>query len=363
MKKFLALFVAVLATLVMVACDNDVIPTVEKTHDDVFDAINLPATTDSDVSLPTVSAVEGATLSWSSSHPSVLTATGKVIRGEVDVDVTLTLTVILSDVSKDKPYTIKVLKKVVETDPETNKFMVTFDSNEGTDVDNQEVDENQKVMIPQNPIKEGYEFLGWFLNDVAYDFDTLVTSDIVLIAKWEIIETPVVETFIVTFDTQSDTVIDAQIVHKDGKVEKPAQNPVKNGYVFINWYTDISGNQAYDFNAAVTADITLYAKWEPIETATIDDIVLEIENILGASLDWIEEDVYLPTTSIVGNAEISWASNDPTVLSAAGVVNKQYDATEVRLTLTITLDGETFSKIYEAWVASIPKASQFEVLI
>ena len=33
--------------------------------------------------------------------------------------------------------------------------------------------------------KEGYEFLGWYLNDTEYDFNTFISSDIELVAKWE----------------------------------------------------------------------------------------------------------------------------------------------------------------------------------
>ena len=45
---------------------------------------------------------------------------------------------------------------------------------------------------------------------------------------------------------------------KDGaKVAKPT-DPVRDGYVFDGWMLD---GKAYDFDAAVTGDITLTAKW------------------------------------------------------------------------------------------------------
>ena len=33
--------------------------------------------------------------------------------------------------------------------------------------------------------KEGYDFLGWYLNDAEYDFNTEISSDLELVAKWE----------------------------------------------------------------------------------------------------------------------------------------------------------------------------------
>ena len=41
---------------------------------------------------------------------------------------------------------------------------------------------------------------------------------------------------------------------------KPA-DPTKSGHTFGGWFTDADFNTAYNFDAPVTADITLYAKW------------------------------------------------------------------------------------------------------
>lgn len=69
-----------------------------------------------------------------------------------------------------------------------------------------------------------------------------------------------------------------------------ATTPTKDGYDFIGWYTDADCTTAYDFSSAVTADITLYAKWKesPIlgdangdgEIAT-EDMVLLRQYLLG----------------------------------------------------------------------------------
>ena len=32
-------------------------------------------------------------------------------------------------------------------------------------------------------------------------------------------------------------------------------------YTFVNWYTDKECTQVYDFDSAVSSDITLYAGW------------------------------------------------------------------------------------------------------
>lgn len=66
-------------------------------------------------------------------------------------------------------------------------YKVNFNTNGGTDVVSQTVAENEKVTKPSDPTKDGYAFDSW-CSDVGlsfeYDFDTLVTSDLFLHAKW-----------------------------------------------------------------------------------------------------------------------------------------------------------------------------------
>lgn len=64
-------------------------------------------------------------------------------------------------------------------------YTVIFDSVGGTWIKAQEVRINKQVVRPKDPILDGYTFKGWYLYDEEYDFDTLVTKDIVLVAKWE----------------------------------------------------------------------------------------------------------------------------------------------------------------------------------
>ena len=66
-------------------------------------------------------------------------------------------------------------------------YTVTFDSNGGSAVTAQTIEEGQKATKPADPTKSGYDFKGWTLNGSAYDFNTAVNSDITLVATWETI--------------------------------------------------------------------------------------------------------------------------------------------------------------------------------
>lgn len=76
------------------------------------------------------------------------------------------------------------------------------------------------------------------------------------------------EGYWISFETNSDSSIARQFISlnatgDDGKVTKPATAPVKEGYVFDQWYSDKALTQSYDFKQDVTKPMTLYAGYKP----------------------------------------------------------------------------------------------------
>ncbi len=66
-----------------------------------------------------------------------------------------------------------------------NQYTVTFDSKQGSSVLPQTVNWNTKISRPSDPVREGYDFLGWYLNNEEYNFDEFVTDNMTLTAKWK----------------------------------------------------------------------------------------------------------------------------------------------------------------------------------
>ena len=70
-----------------------------------------------------------------------------------------------------------------------SNYIVSFNSNGGTTVDSQSVSNSGSATadVPTAPTKRGYSFAGWYNEALteAYDFDTPVTGDITLYAKWD----------------------------------------------------------------------------------------------------------------------------------------------------------------------------------
>ncbi|MBE5737723.1 MAG: hypothetical protein E7348_04915 [Clostridiales bacterium] len=81
--------------------------------------------------------------------------------------------------------------------------------------------------------------------------------------------------YIVSFVTQSDTVVESQTVKDGQKVTKPS-DPVKisstEDYKFEGWY---NGEELWDFdNDVVKGDMTLVARWT-VENRYSPDYVIE----------------------------------------------------------------------------------------
>jgi len=133
----------------------------------------------------------------------------------------------------------------------SRKYDVTFkDNNKSLFV----LTSNGKIIKPRDPVKKGYRFAGWYLGDELFDFDTKISGDIVLHAKWEGIGKNKI-----TFDFNDGK--NKSTLEVEGSVRKPG-DPLREGYKFIGWY---NGNKLFDFDSDITEDITLVAKWEKQE--------------------------------------------------------------------------------------------------
>ena len=65
-------------------------------------------------------------------------------------------------------------------------FAVRFDTGDGTKPEPTLVEHNRTVLRPtSDPEKSGHTFVGWYLGDAPYDFDTPVNAPLTLTAKWE----------------------------------------------------------------------------------------------------------------------------------------------------------------------------------
>ncbi len=65
----------------------------------------------------------------------------------------------------------------------------TVEFKDGGDVPAQQIAKGKTATKPADPTKDGYTFVGWYNGETEYDFDTPVTSNLTLTAKWKL-DTP-----------------------------------------------------------------------------------------------------------------------------------------------------------------------------
>ena len=204
---------------------------------------------------------------------------------------------------------------------------VTFNSNGGSLVTAQTIKSGEKATEPTAPTKENSEFVEWQLNGVKYDFNSAVTKNILLVAKWndevsyeitvkledkdytakvldgqtiklEDFKFPEkegkkvklytedekeydmtskvtaelkltgkyvdVKTYTVTFNSNGGSKVDAMKVEEGEKIEEPKST--RDGYVLDGWYLN---DQKFDFTTPITKSITLKAKWNDGTKVTV----------------------------------------------------------------------------------------------
>lgn len=229
-----------------------------------------------------------------------------------------------TEVKKDMVLEARWSAKEVEKDEE---YSVSFDSNGGNTISSKSIKKGEKVTKPQDPTKTGYTFVSWQLNGGNYDFNSPVTKNIVLVAKWnkvDDVQTEQTNTFTVKFNSDGGTSIKSQTIEKGEKVTKP-KDPTKKGYTFKGW---LLSKKSYDFNLVVTKDITLIASWEKIDVYSVKQ---------SAFLDYspqIKVTVYKNGKAVGASAVLSSKG------STLGIYNSEYN--------TILIDATEYSKIAQA---------------
>lgn len=148
-------------------------------------------------------------------------------------------------------------------------FIVTFDLGVGESYEVM-VTENNPVLKPETPEKAGYKFVGWYLKDKEYNFNTYVTKNIRINAIWEKLEEdnpgnigntsdPVSNSnkIKVKFDVMGGSLIPDQEIVKGGTANIPVV-PTREGYTFVEWQVN---GQKFDFGTLLNEDTTIVAIW------------------------------------------------------------------------------------------------------
>jgi len=160
-------------------------------------------------------------------------------------------------------FRLYAMSGVLTVPGEIEGFIVTFNSNGGSTVQTQLVDENATATEPADPTRTGYSFNGWFSDEaltLSYDFATPVTADITLYADWTI------NSYTLTYTAGENGTISGtspQTV-EHGSSGSSVTAVADSDFVFLKWSDNSTNNPRTDSN--VTGDITVTAEFIPAPT-------------------------------------------------------------------------------------------------
>ena len=146
---------------------------------------------------------------------------------------------------------------VQDNDEVIEKIIIEFDSDGGTEVESIEINKNETIVSPEEPIREGYVFLGWYYEEELFDFSVSPEENIILKAKWQ---EKVEKTYVITFNANGGSNIEKQIIKENEKIQEP-QAPVKTGFIFLYWEYN---KKEFNFESEIVEDMTLVAKWKNV---------------------------------------------------------------------------------------------------
>ena len=132
-----------------------------------------------------------------------------------------------------------------------SSYTLTLKYEDGIEYKTEELSSEDEIQL-DNLVKEGYRFLGWFNGDVKVESPISISSDTILIAKFE-------EIIKYTYKF----VVDGEVIKEEkeevGSSIKYPANPYKQGFIFIGWDKD---------DTELKEDITFTAIFEEKEDIT-----------------------------------------------------------------------------------------------
>ena len=149
------------------------------------------------------------------------------------------------------------------------QFAVSFDSQGGSTVPEENVQYDTLISQPAEPTKIGYTFVGWYKEAACqniWDFATekMPANAVTLYAKWE------ANTYSIDFNTNGGAgTMASQTFVYDTAQALETNKFTKEGYTFKGWSTTADGQVVYadgesvkNLTSVPNGTVTLYAVWE-----------------------------------------------------------------------------------------------------
>lgn len=194
------------------------------------------------------------------------------------------------------------------------------------------------------PTKTGYDFVGWN-EDKNSETGTkkfegyLILKDTTLYAIWA-------KKYEINFNTQGGTPISSIHVTANNTVQRP-QDPEKEGFEFINWYTDSACTKLYEFSTPVNSNITLYAKWKKNSITvkySYDGNVWTDKNVTNSGTYTVKD---VSSANKSGYILVGWKYEGTTYENGSIITYDQNNTQEIELKVNYIQDFEITITAYD----------------
>ena len=203
---------------------------------------------------------------------------------------------------------------------------VTFQSEGGSEVASQ-IRANTPADQPADPTKEGYTFIGWYNGESEWNFETPVTADLTLTAKWQI------NRYTITFDTAGGSEVPS-ITQDYGTAITPPAAPTRTGYTFAGWDKTIPTTMP-------AGDMAITAQWQ------LNQYTITFDTAGGSEVPSITQDYGTAITppaapTRTGYTFAGWDKTIPTTMPAGDMaITAQWQLNQY----TITFDTAGGSEV------------------
>ena len=157
-----------------------------------------------------------------------------------------------------------------------NPVVLSFDTIEGSSVENVYTDINVAITLPEAPTKAGYLFDGWYVDEAyttLFDAEAGITANTTVYAKWLVVYT---------------------VTYMNGNVEIGTENVVEGTAYSINvpegfsevvegWFVDANFTTLYVDGTVINSDLVIYAKVKSLAPA---GVLESMTNGVDGSYEW-----------------------------------------------------------------------------
>ena len=258
-------------------------------------------------------------------------------------------------------------------------YVVIFDSDGGSNVPSQQIENGSNINKPEDPVKDGYIFEGWYVDGEKWSFnDCSVSKDITLKAKWAINQyTLTLKNYygdtdkVLTQDYNSTITIDnpTRIGYTfNGYSEAiPTTMPKENITINTLWSCDVNYQILENQYCVITgpndcSDIVILDEYEGYPTKSIKPLAFANSNVLSIvikeGVELIERDAFsncnnLKSITIPNSVEhiIDTIFNGCELLKTAGPIGS---GCNIEFGWTTSIPSYAFSKCTYLTSITIP---------